>query len=821
MVSRRDRRGVDIDSEKQQAQPIPQRLAALAKSVPPDDLTGFRRRLLGLVTSLYRSSPVQRTRKRKMSSSTAKGDAPADTTNQVNGKRRHAKRVFADYYTGDESTAARTEPGGQSTHSRRHSSGGRLETPKRSGDSPARSGANSAARSAAQSANRNSEDSSNPYAKGYRGSRGGGNPYAKSYGKEGKPPSIPEAAVGRSSSHTKDKSHSNNKANQKKGSAAPIDLAANTRALAGDKGPDEADPEHRAGESFWRSLVPCFRLISPDDAKALRPRGTDPVNDPLLRRHELGVHYSYRWMMEDLIDFEGLDQHLENSAVTSEQMAECALSALTAPPRVLEQGMKPGRGKQLGDQGASVQAMVAAEPTTEGAQAEGLPELSRSCSIDGPNQAGGAVGSSLVGPSSGTQNEILDELLFLQQQLHTVVTCNDVSRSRLRTCATAAMQRQQLLWRKWRYWYEVDRHYRWRQRMSQVHKLILKNRNSKRDTRKAAERCIVSDLNAVDKHLAEYAHAWRPEEDAAVTQEGLDRDRIVELLNELTQREAVTPELEAQLTHAQQATEKDFKWVRTHLHDTLRLLLTTLQRELVKKDLVSVEMDQLDHRVAQATKAVRDKDKKAHNKSINDDELCVQVGGATVLKPGQARPGGLKPGQARPGQSSLPSVMKPGQARPGGDLPSVVKAGQARPGMANSVISPGSMSESLKFMQSLSVGDKLDCLDCENRWGKGVVHEVLEDGVTIHWEGFKKVFDEKVLFVEHLRCTKPGVHVKRTDSVDRKSSSKAQQKRVRSVEVEDVEEVPAKQPKIEVEEDGGDGTGRPGRRNCKSIFRRT
>ena len=113
--------------------------------------------------------------------------------------------------------------------------------------------------------------------------------------------------------------------------------------------------------------------------------------------------------------------------------------------------------------------------------------------------------------SHESKDELGEELDLLQKQLFTVLTCNDASRARLRRCASAAMQRQQLLWRKWRYWYEVDRHYRWRQRMSQVHKLIIKTRSNKRDTRKVAERCAVSGLNHADKHLAEYAHGWRPE----------------------------------------------------------------------------------------------------------------------------------------------------------------------------------------------------------------------------------------------------------------------------------------------------------------------
>merc|ERR1719272_347392 len=128
--------------------------------------------------------------------------------------------------------------------------------------------------------------------------------------------------------------------------------------------------------------------------------------------------------------------------------------------------------------------------------------------------------------SHESKDELGEELDLLQKQLFTVLTCNDASRRRLRKCATAAMQRQQLLWRKWRYWYEVDRHYRWRQRMSQVHKLIIKNRTNKKDNRKAADRCVVSDLNHVDKHLAEYAHGWRPEQRATELDENLDLESV-------------------------------------------------------------------------------------------------------------------------------------------------------------------------------------------------------------------------------------------------------------------------------------------------------
>ena len=148
-------------------------------------------------------------------------------------------------------------------------------------------------------------------------------------------------------------------------------------------------------------------------------------------------------------------------------------------------------------------------------------------------------------------------------------------------------------------------------------------------------------------------------------------------------------------------------------------------------------------------------------------------------------------------------------------MPSVVKPGQARPGSHVVAHDPLKPCESLQFMEALCVGEKVDCLDSENRWGKGVVQQVFEDGVLIHWEGFKKSLDEKILFVEHLRCTKPGLHV----FTPAEKPKPAPTKRARSEEDQHFEMLSQKTPKTELsEEDAGSGRSR---RNCSSIYKRT
>lgn len=683
--------------------------------------------------------------------------ATPDPSNQVNGKRRHAKRVWSDYYTGDETTRTKSEANGDAeVHSRKHN----LETPRRA-RSPGRNGAPMSAPAALND------------------TKSGGNPYAKAYGKDAKG----KASTRKDSNGSHSKAHGRPRGGSSSTAHSAADqLAANTRALV-DKEDEPLDTEHQAGESFWRSLVPCFRLICPEDAKALKERGTDPSKDPMFRKHNLGAHWSMRWMVEDTIDLEGLAEHLgEDSPLTAEQLSEGALSSLIKVPEA-----RASAPKQQSAQDTQVSQESNPEVDVEAA---------------------------------AQKDEIMEELTLLQQQLHTTVTCNDASRNRLRKCATAAMQRQQLLWRKWRYWYEVDRHYRWRQRMSQVHKLIIKNRNNKRDTRKAAERCVVSDFNHVDKHLAEYAHGWRPEQRITELGDDLDLGVVDQMHQTLKDREEVSPALTARLALAQEATGKDFGLVRQHLHNTLEILVNTLHRELVKKDLVGMEMQSLDLRVEAASNAVMARQQQRSNSNREDDELCVQVGGLnrsgskqSVLKPGQARPGHARAGQA--------SVVKPGQPRPG--LPSVSKPGQPRPGLHKvERHDPLKPCESLQHMEALVVGDKVDCMDCENRWGRAVVQQVYEDGVLIHWEGFKKSLDEKILFVEHLRCTKPGVHVQVGGTGDK---PKKTHKRARSsVSEGDLaqEDTPlrAKVLKTEALEDEGDGSGRS-RRNCSSIYRRS
>jgi len=814
MVSRRGRASIVASV----SDPLTPALAAIAKAVPPGDVPEFRKRFYDFLRRVHQSSVAQ-PRKKKMI-------AQDPTADQVNGKRRHAKRVWSDYYTGDENSRNKVEGNDDAvTQSRRHSIGkGRdsLETPHR-----ARSPSRVAPKSAPTALSEPDISCDNPHARGNQGAAkaGGANPYAKSYGKEGPIPkqgaTKPVARVNSAASLKGSKGGSGAKpVHRPRGGSSSTQisaadhLAANTRALLNETDATEVDAEHEAGESFWRSLVPCFRLICPEDAKALQSRGVDPAKDPMLRKCPLGLDYSLRWVMEDLVDLEGLDEYLEgvHAPVSADQLTECALSGLTGNPQLCGK-----RAVLVCGQQAAVSNVVAANTSTAAAAGSELPvcisDKEENLAVVAPGEELGrctSVESISVGPKptamvASAQDEILEDLVFLQQQLRTTVVCNDASRRRLRKCATAAMQRQQLLWRKWRYWYEVDRHYRWRQRMSQVHKLIIKNRTNKKDNRKAADRCVVSDLNHVDKHLAEYAHGWRPEQRATELDENLDLESVDQMLHNLKQRKQVPPNVAKQLHLAQEATQKDFGLVRHHLHDTLQLLCNTLHREIVKKELVAVEMQSLEHRVdiAQNAKISAPKAQPQPAQKAIDDELCVQVGGHQNA----SRPGGSKP-----------SVVKPGQARPGQPLPSVAKPGQPRPGSHQVDHDPLKPCVSLSFMEALCVGEKVDCLDCENRWGRGMVQQVFEDGVLIHWEGFKKALDEKILFVEHLRCTKPGSHVPEKLEHKPKIIPKAPTKRGRSVEDdEDEDEVPAKLPKSDAQEDLN---GRS-RRGCSSIYRRT
>ena len=147
------------------------------------------------------------------------------------------------------------------------------------------------------------------------------------------------------------------------------------------------------------------------------------------------------------------------------------------------------------------------------------------------------------------------------------------------------------------------------------------------------------------------------------------------------------------------------------------------------------------------------------------------------------------------------------------------------PPASSSLSSPPESCDSLKHMKSLQAGDKVDCLDSEQRWGKVVVKDVMEDGIIIHWEGFKKSLDEKVSFNEHIRCAKAGIHVKRTAAPVQASRNKAypksHAKRARPVTEDDqtVPDLPATKIAKPDPEDG-EGGGRS-RRNCKSIFRRS
>merc|ERR1712166_1664581 len=41
-------------------------------------------------------------------------------------------------------------------------------------------------------------------------------------------------------------------------------------------------------------------------------------------------------------------------------------------------------------------------------------------------------------------------------------------------------------------------------------------------------------------------------------------------------------------------------------------------------------------------------------------------------------------------------------------------------------------------------GDKVDCQDTTGRWAKGVIIDVTKQAVTLHYEGFKKIYDEVI-----------------------------------------------------------------------------
>ena len=200
-----------------------------------------------------------------------------DASNQVIGKRRHAKRQFKDYYVGDESTSRQKSESNPDGVAIGEPMAPGLEPPKRacSPDSSMSKGAPNemvVKESVVEEIVHNG-----------RGARGSSkaNPYAKSYGKESAGNNKAGAA------RVKENGHSTHKGGQHKGgqlkggssntkmSAAEM-LAANTRGL-NDTNEEVDNTEHEAGETFWRSLIPCFRLICPEDAKALKPKVTQQV----------------------------------------------------------------------------------------------------------------------------------------------------------------------------------------------------------------------------------------------------------------------------------------------------------------------------------------------------------------------------------------------------------------------------------------------------------------------------------------------------------------------------------------------------------------
>ena len=201
-----------------------------------------------------------------------------DASNQVIGKRRHAKRQFKDYYVGDESTSRQKSESNPDGVAIGEAMAPDLEPPKRA-RSPNRSSSMSKGANPVPNEMVVKESVVKEIVHNGRGARGSSkaNPYAKSYGKESAGNNKAGAASG-AAHKVKENGHSTHKGGQQKGgssntkmSAAEM-LAANTRGLNDTN--EEVDTEHEAGETFWRSLIPCFRLICPEDAKALKPKVT-------------------------------------------------------------------------------------------------------------------------------------------------------------------------------------------------------------------------------------------------------------------------------------------------------------------------------------------------------------------------------------------------------------------------------------------------------------------------------------------------------------------------------------------------------------------
>jgi len=59
-------------------------------------------------------------------------------------------------------------------------------------------------------------------------------------------------------------------------------------------------------------------------------------------------------------------------------------------------------------------------------------------------------------------------------------------------------------------------------------------------------------------------------------------------------------------------------------------------------------------------------------------------------------------------------------------------------------------------MKRLKPKDHVESRDCEGRFARGNIIKVEADSVKVHYIGFKKDFDETVLFSECYRICKPG-----------------------------------------------------------------
>ena len=59
-------------------------------------------------------------------------------------------------------------------------------------------------------------------------------------------------------------------------------------------------------------------------------------------------------------------------------------------------------------------------------------------------------------------------------------------------------------------------------------------------------------------------------------------------------------------------------------------------------------------------------------------------------------------------------------------------------------------------MKDLKDGDKVDALDRKNLWGQARVYDVSREGLSVHFDGFKKSYDEKFTWRDFGRLAKKG-----------------------------------------------------------------